>query len=231
MEVVCYPPAMAPRKTVAFVTIGQSPRDDMLPEMLERIGSGIEPIEIGALDDLDDDAIARLAPKAGDHTLVSRLRDGREVTIGKVWTRQRLVEIMDGLDRRGLDLIVLLCTGYFEGVRSRTLMVEAQRIVDHTVEAVSEDGRAVGVMVPLAGQMDEFHGRERGGASVVMAHASPYSDGRFEDAARELAKTDLIVMHCMGYTEAMRRRVAAVSGKPVLLARRLVANAVAELTA
>jgi len=222
---------MAPRKTVAFVTIGQSPRDDMLPEMLERIGSGIEPIEIGVLDDLDDDAIARLAPKAGDHTLVSRLRDGREVTIGKVWTRQRLVEIMDGLDRRGLDLIVLLCTGYFEGVRSRTLMVEAQRIVDHTVEAVSEDGRAVGVMVPLAGQMDEFHGRERGGASVVMAHASPYSDGRFEDAARELAKTDLIVMHCMGYTEAMRRRVAAVSGKPVLLARRLVANAVAELTA
>jgi protein AroM len=38
-------------------------------------------------------------------------------------------------------------------------------------------------------------------------------------------------MHCMGYTEAMRRRVAAVTGKPVLLARRLVASAVAELTA
>ena len=229
---VCYPPAMACRKRVAFVTIGQSPRDDMLPEMLERIGPGIEPIEIGALDDLTDDAIARLAPRAGDQTLVSRLRDGREVTLGKSWTRQRLVEIMDDLDRRGLDLIVLLCTGYFEGVSSaRTLMIEAQRLVDHTVDAVSEDGRAVGVMVPLATQMNEFHGREAGGRSVTMAHASPYSDGRFEDAARELAKTDLIVMHCMGYTEAMRRRVAAVSGKPVLLARRLVANAVAELTA
>jgi protein AroM len=222
---------MAPRKTVAFVTIGQSPRDDMLPEMLERIGPGIEPIEIGALDDLDDDAIARLAPRTGDHTLVSRLRDGREVVMGKAWTRQRLVELMDDLDRRGLDLIVLLCTGYFEGVHARTLMIEAQRIVDHAVDAVSEDGRSVGVMVPLATQMDEFHGHGRGGASIVMAHASPYSDGRFEDAARELAKTDLVVMHCMGYTEAMRRRVAAVTGKPVLLARRLVAGAVAELTA
>src|SRR5437762_13665274 len=111
MGSVCYPPAMAPRKTVAFVTIGQSPRDDMLPEMLERIGPGIEPIEIGALDDLTDDAIARLAPRAGDQTLVSRLRDGREVTLGKSWTRQRLVEIRDGLDRRGLDLTVLPCTG------------------------------------------------------------------------------------------------------------------------
>ncbi len=199
--------------------------------MLARIGPDIEPIEIGALDDLGADAIARLAPRAGDQTLVSRLRDGREVTIGKTWTRQRLVELMHDLDTKDLDLIVLLCTGYFEGVHTRTLMVEAQRIVDHTVDAVSEDGRAVGVMVPLATQMDEFHVREHGRTSVVMAHASPYSDGRFEDAARELAKTDLIVMHCMGYSEAMRGRVAAVSGKPVLLARRLVANAVAELIA
>ena len=226
---------MAHRKRVAFVTIGQSPRVDLVPEMLERIGDGIEPVEIGALDDLTDDAIARLVPGAGDQTLVSRLRDGREVVIGKAWTRDRLAGLMDELDRRDFDLIVLLCTGHFEGLRSRTLMVEAQRVVDHAVEAVTEDGRAVGVMVPLARQIDEFHlrayGRSHGHTSVTMAHASPYSDGRFEDAARELAKTDLIVMHCIGYSEAMRQRVASVSGKPVLLARRLVANAVAELTA
>ena len=222
---------MARPKRVAFVTIGQSPRDDLVPEMLERIGPGIEPVEVGALDDLTPEAIARLAPRDGDHTLVSRLRDGREVTIGKAWTQRRLAEIMADLDGRGFDLIVLLCTGHFEGVRSRTLMVEAQRIVDHAVEAVGGDGRTVGVMVPLATQMDEFHMRSHGGMSLVMAHASPYGDGRFEDAARELGKTDLIVMHCIGYDEAMRRRVAAVSGGPVLLARRLVANAVAELTA
>lgn len=222
---------MAGRKRVVFVTIGQSPRDDLVPEMLERIGPGIEPVEVGALDDLGPGAIARLAPRDGDPTLVSRLRDGTEVVISKTWTQRRLAEIMHDLDGRGFDLIVLLCTGHFEGLRSRTLMVEAQRVVDHTVDAVSEDGRTVGVMVPLAAQMDEFHVRSHGQTSVVMAHASPYSDGRFEDAARELAKTDLIVMHCIGYSEAMRRRVAAVSGKPVLLARRLVANAVAELTA
>ena len=222
---------MARPKRVAFVTIGQSPRDDLVPELLERIGPGIEPVEVGALDDLTPEAIAGLAPRQGDHTLVSRLRDGREVTIGKAWTQRRLAGIMDDLDGRGFDLIVLLCTGHFEGLRSRTLMVEAQRVVDHTVDALSEDGRTVGVMVPLATQMDEFHVQSHGRTSVVMAHASPYSDGRFEDAARELAKVDLIVMHCIGYSDAMRRRVAAVSGRPVLLARRLVANAVAELTA
>jgi AroM protein len=36
-------------------------------------------------------------------------------------------------------------------------------------------------------------------------------------------------MHCMGYTDAMRQTVASVSKRPVLLARRLVAAAVAQL--
>ena len=150
---------------------------------------------------------------------------------------------MARLDADGFDLIVLLCTGHFEGVTSRTLMVEAQRVVDAGVDAVAGDGRTVGVMVPLARQMDEFlctwgprnsgppHPllKAVGGHSVLMAHASPYSDRRVEDAARDLAKADLVVMHCMGYTEAMRRSVVDVTGKPVLLARRLVASAVAQL--
>lgn len=215
---------------VAFVTIGQSPRSDLLPEMREWMGDLIA-VERGVLDDLSHEEIARLAPGAGDHALVSRLRDGSEVTIGKAWTRNRLAALMARLDGDGFDLIVLLCTGHFEGVRSRTLMVEAQRVVDAGVEAVAGDGRTVGVMLPLARQMDEFHATHVGTSPIVLAHASPYSDLRVEDAARDLAKTDLIVMHCMGYTEAMRRRVAQTAGKPVRLARRLVASAVAQLVA
>jgi protein AroM len=223
---------------VAFVTIGQAPRDDLLPEMRTWMDE-LTAVEFGALDGLTADEIARAAPGADDHALVSRLRDGGEVTLSKTWTRGRLAALMERLDADAFDLIVLLCTGHFEGVRSRTLMVEAQRVVDAGVEAVAGDGRTVGVMVPLARQMDEFHvagvstrsGGEPSGYQVVMAHASPYSDRRVEDAARDLAKADLIVMHCMGYTDAMRRRVAEVSGKPVLLARRLVASAVAQLVA
>jgi protein AroM len=63
----------------------------------------------------------------------------------------------------------------------------------------------------------------------MATHASPYISGRLEKAAKELRGTDIIVMHCMGYSEAMRETVAKVSGRPVLLARRLVAAAVAQL--
>jgi protein AroM len=217
-------------KRVALVTIGQSPRVDLVPEMREWMGE-IDAVEFGALDDVPDAEISRLAPGSDDHALVSRLRDGREVTIGKKWTRDRLAALMARLDGESFDLIVLLCTGHFEGVVSRTLMVEAQRVVDAGVEAVAGDGRTVGVMLPLARQIDEFHVKHVGAHPIILAHASPYSDQRIDDAARDLAKADLIVMHCIGYTEAMRRRVGEVTGKPVLLARRLVASAVAQLIA
>ena len=51
----------------------------------------------------------------------------------------------------------------------------------------------------------------------------------FVEAGRALSDCDLVVMHCMGYTEAQRATVARASGRPVLLARRLVAAALSQL--
>lgn len=210
---------LARTKTVAFVTIGQSPRVDIVPDMLARIRRGIEPFEVGLLDGFTREEIASLAPFGDEHRLVSWLRDGTEVVIGKAWAHGRLKALVADLDEQRPFLVVLLCTGHFDGVRSRTLMVESQLVVDHAVAALSEDGRTLGVMVPLREQIDEFHVKTRPRRPVVLTHASPYSGARLEAAARELAATDLIVMHCIGYSEPMRQRVAEVTGRPVLLAR------------
>lgn len=223
---------MAGVPEVAFVTIGQSPRPDMVPEMLawiRRDVPALEALEVGALDGLGRQEVAALAPAGDEHRLVSRLADGTEVVVSKPRVQERLKAIMADLDERAPTLVVLLCTGHFEGVRSRTLMVESQRVVDHAADALAEDGRTVGLLLPLAEQMGEFHVRSTPTRRVLMAWASPYSGDRFAAAARELAGADFIVMDCMGYDEAMRRRVAEASGRPVLLARRLVADAVARL--
>jgi protein AroM len=89
--------------------------------------------------------------------------------------------------------------------------------------------RRIGVLLPLAEQAQGFHLRPAVGQQLEFGHASPYEGSRFEAAARELSGADLVVMHCMGYTEAHRETVARVSGRPVLLARRLVATALANL--
>ena len=201
----------------------------MVPEMSDFIGNGIKIVELGALDGLQSDEIIALRPVDNEHRLVTRLRNGGEAIVGKTWMKQRLQCLLDGLNPDDYFVTVLLCTDHFGGLRSKELFLEAQTIVDHGVEAIAESARSLGVMVPLAKQIDEFHCPRRANQRIMMTHASPYTPGRLEVAARELKQVDVIVMHCMGYTEAMRQAVANVSGKPVLLARRLVAAAVNQL--
>ena len=213
----------------AFVTIGQTPRADLVPEMADRIGAGVAITEFGVLDGVSGEEIARAAPGEGDERSVTRLRDGSQVVARKTWIQQRLQQSLDHIAQSDFDLVVLLCTGHFPNLQTRGLFLEAQAIVDHAVLAFGSGAASIGVMVPVEEQIQEFHFRPRAGQRLSVSHASPYTESRFAEAARELADVDLIVMHCIGYTEAMRKEVAAVSGRPVLLARRLVAGAVAQL--
>ncbi len=213
----------------AFVTIGQTPRVDLVPEMRAWIGDGLEIQEFGALDGLTHAEIAAMAPEAGDHRLVTRLADGSEAVVRKDLMHGRLQQVFHAVGRQEFFCTVLLCTGHFSPFDVRGLFLDAQSIVDHSAAAIAEHARAIGLMVPLRKQIEEFHFRPRPGQTMKASDASPYTPGRLEEAARTLADTDLVVMHCMGYTSAMRRTVAAVTGRPVLLARRLVASAVAQL--
>src|SRR5437879_12922660 len=68
---------------VGLVTIGQSPRADVVPEMATLIGPGVDVREAGALDGLTRPEIERLAPTGRDEILVTRLQDGSAVVVGK----------------------------------------------------------------------------------------------------------------------------------------------------
>ncbi|MDR3533618.1 MAG: AroM family protein [Rhodopila sp.] len=216
---------MLPR--VAFVTIGQSPRSDVMPDILAETRVRFEVTERGALDGLDDAAIAALAPRPGEERLVSRLRDGREVLLGKPAIDRRLHEILAELDEGGFDLLVLLCTGEFSRFTLRTPFIEPQHTVDHFVQGLAYGAQRIGILLPNAVQIEEFHGIP--GVETKAASASPYLAGNeaaLREAAASLADTDIIVMHCIGYSEAMRQVVKQASGRPVLVSRRLVAHAI-----
>lgn len=205
----------------------------MLPEILAAVHGEIDAVEFGALDGLTHAEVAKMQPPPGEASLATRLGDGTEVVIGKRETGRRLQVLFDELDKQRFDAIALLCTGHFEQLGSRTLLIEAQRVVDAMVDAFSLGCRNLGVLLPLARQVEEFHLQTSGERRVTATHFSPYSPPgsgeRLDAAARELAGCDLAVLHCMGYTEAMRARVAAITGKPVLLARRIVAAAVQQI--
>lgn len=225
--------ARTPRR-VAFFTIGQSPRSDVVPEMAPVLGAHVRIDEFGALDGLDAAGLAALAPRPREYRFATRMRDGSQIELDAAAAEARLADVMRQADGQGYDVLVPLCTGTAIAPM-RTLVVEPQQVVDHLVAGLAQHCRKVGLVVPLQAQVDAFHMAVPLECETQVVHASPYEpDARqaarnFEAAGRALASCDLIVMHCMGYAQRMRQAVAEASGRPVLLSNRLVAQALAQL--
>lgn len=225
--------ACTPRR-VAFFTIGQSPRSDVVPEMAPVLGAHVRVDEFGALDGLDAAALAALAPRPSQYRFATRMRDGSQIELDAAAAEARLADVMRHADGQGYDVLVPLCTGTAIAPM-RTLVVEPQQVVDHLVAGLAQHCRKVGLVVPLEAQVDAFHMVVPLECETQVVHASPYeADAQqaarnFEAAGRELASCDLIVMHCMGYAQHMRQIVAQASGRPVLLSNRLVAQALAQI--
>lgn len=223
------------KRLLGLVTIGQSPRDDIVGQMLPLLPAGLDIRQVGALDGLTCEQIAGLAPGPADYVLHTRLRDGQAnelaVTVGRERINTLLQSCLKQLECEGANPIVLLCTGEFPGLRSDTLLIEPDRLLAGVVRGLGP--RRVGVLVPLPSQIEAA--AEKWGvleAEMVFAAASPYG-GQTEltRAAEELGghPLDLVVMDCVGYTLAHRRVVMQATGRPVILASRVVARIVGEL--
>jgi AroM protein. len=222
-------------KKVGAVTIGQSPRVDVVPEMCAILGPDIEIVEGGALDGLSAEEIAALAPRAGEYVLVTKLNDGRSVTIGKEYIIPRLQAQIDRLVNAGAEGILLLCTGNLPPFACSKMVLSPQVILQHFVAGVAA-GRRLGVITPDPAQVERTLGRWTANhdGPVRVVPASPYGREDHVDTAALALKAwhpDLIVLDCIGFDQAMKQAVARLTGVPVVLPRNVVARTLAELFA
>ena len=164
---------------LGIITVGQSPRSDIIPYMASMLGSGITVMEKGALDGFSPEQLKAMAPCSGEHCLATRLADGGQIVISHDKVVPLVQERIDQLNREGADIILLLCTGKFPVFQSKALLIESQRIVDHALEAVLGPDRTLGVFVPLAEQKEHM-AQSMGhiASKVVAVSASPYLDQR-----------------------------------------------------
>jgi protein AroM len=216
-----------PRTRVAFVTIGQAPRDDVVPELLTLLGAGAEGLvceQFGALDGLSVAELASHAIAPREARLYTRMADGGHVVVGGGLVSRHLKPLLHRLDGLGFDLIVLISTGVFEPVRLRTPFVHGQQSLDAWIAALVMGDCQLGVIYPLTQQHRAF----AHGTLIQNSHAvaSTGEDALLDGAAGRLADAELILMHSIGYTEAMAHQVAASTRRPVVTARRIIAGAI-----
>lgn len=213
-------------RRVASLTVGQTPRVDVLPDILAHMTLPVEVEEFGALDGLNDAEVAALAPRADELCLITRLRNGREVLVSKPRVAERLEAICRSLDSQRFDLVVILSTGLFREFESPCPMVNAQRAMEASIDAIAAAGQTVGVIYPLHRQVAENAGYSMPGVSLRFSYAESGVADSLREAATDLDSCDLIVLNSVSFTEADRVVVTKHTGKQVILARRMVAGAI-----
>lgn len=217
------------KKRIGLVTIGQSPRVDLTPEMEPLLGEDCTIIEAGALDDLTSEEIARIAPEEGDVTYVSRLRSGEYAKMAKHKLLPLLQEKILKIEEE-VSSTILVCTGSFPSIGHNKPLLFPDKILKAVVQSVIGTG-TLGVMVPLMEQKESLV-KKWGETPVVVQSANPYQkDDDFVTPAIKLKEqgASLIVLDCMGYTQEHKQIVKQHTGLPVILSRSIVARVAAEM--
>jgi protein AroM len=217
---------------VGALTIGQSPRVDIIPEIHEVLGPGVEIVERGALDELDAEEIKKLRPKVNDYMLVTRMRDGTQVEVAISSIIEKMRGCIRDLEKEGVDLILLLCTGEFPELVSRKIILRPDTLMRRTVGALLENGR-LGIVVPSSEQTDLIKRWQTTNLEIVAKSVSPYTGThqQLQEKAYKMKEenVDLIVLDCLGFTSETKRIFREITGRPVLLPRTLIARIAREM--
>ncbi|ABW02644.1 AroM family protein [Caldivirga maquilingensis] len=214
---------------VGFITIGQSPRTDIIPEIMPILGNNIKIIECGALDDLSLNEIKKLAPKDNDYILVTRLRDGTQVML----SRSKIIDLMQKCIEKlekDVNLIGLLCTGDFPELKSNILMIEPSKLTMNVVKSMNV--KKLGIFVPDKSQINLIKNRWLNivnDVTVVSSSAYINTIDKFKELSKQLIDTDLIVLDSFGYSITIKKTVAEITKKPIILPRTLLVRVIKEL--
>ncbi|HHT84554.1 MAG: AroM family protein [Bacillota bacterium] len=214
------------------VTIGQAPRTDLIPEIKQFLGDGVEILEAGALDGLTLAEVQKLYPDPGDNVLITRMADGTQVKVAEKHIVPRMQGKIDRLVEQGAGVVLLACTGEFPEFECRKLLIEPNKVLFDTVKSVAP-GMKLGVFIPDIDQVDYAQRRWSAVSHEVFVQAvSPYGCAGDKTAGADRLKqagVQVAVLDCIGYTLRDKQAVKEKLQVPVVLARSMVARVIAEL--
>lgn len=222
------------KKTLALITIGQSPRTDLQADFLLLREEGIDIVETGALDSLSPEEIALYAPSKNEYALVTRIGDGSQVKIGRKKIAPLLQRKIDEFADTGIRMAILMCSCEFPELRAkRGFLIEPSKILFDSVFSFAREKR-LAIVMPTPEQVVPAQGKWGiVSKDVFMSVASPYisSEIALAAVAREIKAwgADLCILDCAGFSLWMKEFIRKDTGIPTLSALSMTMKVSAEL--
>lgn len=217
-------------QTVAFVSIGQSPRTDIVSDFKKLWGNTYTILDIGALDDLSHEEITSLAPVGGESDLITKLRDGQTVYLSHHRLTPYIGQALEKACKGGADWAVVLCTGDFSNLKCSIPLLLPNPILAHSVESVLQAGDKLTVIVPTHGQVSEATERwsQRGFVVSKVIVETPFDNHQaLFDALkndRTVQSTQGLIADCFGFDLTFMKAAAELYDKPIFISRKLIAH-------
>lgn len=221
---------MSTLPTIAFVSIGQSPRRDIISDFTALWGERMHILDIGALDELSLAEIKQLAPLPGESDLITRLRDGQSVFLSHDRLLPHMEKAIQKAAEWGAQCVVILCTGDFSTLHSPLPLLLPSEILAHSVASLLKAGDKLTVIVPTQGQIAEATERwsQRGYEVVKVICEEPFGEHKALLATlkmdQDIQNSQGLIADCFGFDLEFFNNVAKVYDRPVFVSRTLIAH-------
>ncbi len=211
-------------KTIAVLTIGQTPRSDICNDFRALLPPDIALTEFGVCDGLSERAIEeRFGYRGTGNMLVTRLRNGALVKLSEAAVLLGMQDCITRAEASGTLLQIVACTGVFPAYHhSRPLLFLGSL---HRKSAISQaQGAPIGVLVPVAEQCEQIASwwRTAGIQAPLLEVADPFgSISEIVAAAMRLSERGarVLCMDCFGYSLQARDRAAQETKLKIILPR------------
>jgi protein AroM len=199
--------------SIGAISIGQSPRPDLLEPLRSRLPADrVTIVELGALDGLERAHLPLTEP--GGYPLTTRMRDGTRVTVDEAFLSPLVQTAIDEAEGEGCVASILLCAGGFEGVHATRPLVRPFELGAATLRSLGF-GR-VAVVVPIDDQVEPSRCKWSAAGFDPSVIAATLGEAAAVLADQGQPRPEVVVLDFVGHPEAAVGHLREFVEPPVL---------------
>ncbi len=204
-------------KRIGTLTIGQSPRPDLVSPLINQLPDNCQIIQAGALDGLEKSSL----PPIQDETypLTTRMRDGSLVMIEESFLAAKLQQALDQLEGQSVTATILLCAGTFTDLKGTRPLFKPFSIGRDVLNALGFN--KIGLIAPIKEQEAPIRRRwlTAGFQPTVWTAVLTQQDKLFVQQLNEQIKInhlECIVLDYVGHPESLVTQLRETAVVPLL---------------